>query len=321
MNFINLAFVMTDKCNAACNMCCFSCSPQKNTVLDKDLIKDYIRQAKEYGTFKTISFSGGEAILYYEQLKECVAFAKGLGFNSTLVTNGFWGANYDKGYTMISALAEVGLTDLSISVDQFHQEYVPIQAVKNAIRISERLGILSALTLMDLKDGKSSCESMEKLRPEIYGKDLIVYPVFPAGEAIRHIPEEQLIKVCHKDTAVCPYDNDIIVLFDGTVMMCCTQFSQEISMTHLGNYTKTSLREAMEAFKNNDFLYVLLANQFKWYVDLAKKLGFELEENYSVACHLCYTLFTKADFVKAVKPYVKAEVDRIRMSKLFGRDH
>lgn len=309
---------MTDKCNAACRMCCFSCSPEKDTLLDIGLMKDYIGQAKKIGTFRTVAFTGGEAILYYEQLKSCIACAHGLGFEATLVSNGFWGANYEKGFEMIKGLAEAGLTHLSLSVDQFHQEYVPITSVKNAIRIGERLGILSALTLMDLKDGLSSRSVMRELRPEIYGKDLIVYPVFPAGKAAENIPDDQIIRACETNSACCPFDKGITVLFDGTIMMCCSQFSREIEMTHLGRFGDTTLEEAVERFNKNDFLYVLLVRQFKWYADLAKRLGFRLDLYYSVACHLCHALFTNKAFMKAAKPYVKAEADRLRIEKLFG---
>lgn len=318
MNFQVLAFVLTDKCNAACQMCCFSCSPKKNTLLNKEQIKKYIKQAQEIGTFKAIAFTGGEAILYYEQLKECMEYANNLGFNSTLVSNGFWAADYDKGYEMIKGLVAAGLTDISISVDQFHQEYISLQTVKNAIRICESFGILTALTLMDLKDEKSSSETMEKLRPEIYGKELKIYPAFPIGEAVINITDEQIIKACNKNNAYCTFDRIITVLFDGTIMMCCSPFSSEIKMTHLGNYETTKLSEAIKAFNRNDFLYVLLLNQFSWFVDFAKKLGIEVEDNYSVPCHLCHFLFTNKEFVKAVQPFVKAEAERLRMNKLFA---
>ena len=92
-----LAFLLTDRCNASCGMCCFSCSPRNRALLDVSMVKDYIRQAAELGTVKSVSFSGGEAMLYYDQLRECVAFAKAHGLRSTLVSNGFWGCGHGKG--------------------------------------------------------------------------------------------------------------------------------------------------------------------------------------------------------------------------------
>jgi hypothetical protein len=318
MQFESLAFVMTNKCNAACKMCCFFCSPQKSALLDIGLMKDYIRQAYEIGSFKTIAFTGGEAILYYEQLRDCIAYAHSFGFGASLVSNGFWAAGYEKGVEMIKGLVEAGLTDISISVDQFHQEYVPLQSVKNAIRIIESLGVRLTLTLADLKGGLSSKAVMRELRPGIYGKKLFAYPIFPVGGAALSIPDEQILKICDRETACCAFNNGITVLFDGTLMMCCSQFSSEIEMTHIGQFGCTSLKDAIASFHQNDFLYVLMANRFKWYVDLAEGLGFKLGQYYSVPCHLCHALFTNTAFVEAAAPFVKAEAGRLRIKKLFG---
>lgn len=308
---------MTDKCNAACNMCCFSCSPAGKNKLDTEMVKDYIRQAKEMG-IKTVSFSGGEAIMHYDELKECMAYAKSLDMPSTLVSNGFWGKDYEKGYEMLSGLTAAGLNALSISVDKFHQEYVPYESVRNAIKIALSLGVMSAVTLMDLKDGESVYRSIEELRPEIYNRNLIVYPVFPAGAASANIPDDQFIRSCGSEYAVCPFDNSITVLFDGTMMMCCTQFSKDIPIVKLGSFGKTSLKDAYDNFKKNDYIYVMLKNGLHWFASLAKELGYHVEDKYTVSCNLCHELFTNEKFMKDSAPYVKKEAGRLRVKKLLN---
>lgn len=319
MKLEGLAFLMTDKCNASCNMCCFSCTPKGKALLDKEVMKDYMRQAAELGTVTTVSFSGGESIIYYDQLKECIEYAKSLGFRSTLVSNGFWAKDYEQGYKKIKGLVDVGLSALSISVDKYHQEFVPIESVKNAIRIIDQFGLPSAISLMDLKDGESVYHSVEALRPEIYGKNLIVYPVFPAGKALETVDPDQLIRACSSETAQCPFDHFITVLFDGTLMMCCTQFSRDLPMTHLGKFGETSLKEAIDNFNKDDFIYVMMANGLGWYAKIAREMGFKVEDNYCVSCHLCHELMSNPEFVKQVEPYVKKEAGRLRIKKLFSQ--
>jgi hypothetical protein len=220
---------------------------------------------------------------------------------------------------MLSGLVEDGLTDLSLSVDRFHQEYVPIEAVMNAMELAEEFHVLSAITLMDLKDGLSAARSMEALRPLIYGKNLIVYPAFPAGAAVKNIPEDQFIKVCAPETARCPFDHCFTVLFDGSIMMCCSQFSREIPPARLGWFGETPLEEAIRNFNDNPYIYVLLSDGFGFYVDLARALGFPVEARYSVACHLCHQLLGDARFLAAARPAVEAEADRLRLRKLLNR--
>jgi len=319
MELKSLAFLLTDRCNASCGMCCFSCTPHNRTLLDIGLVKDYIRQAAELGTVKSINFSGGEAIMYYDELLECIACAKSYGFRSTLVSNGFWAADMEKGRALLGGLVAEGLTDLSLSVDQFHQEYVPLTSVRNAMRLAEEFHVLSAITLVELRDGFSAAFSMDALRPLIYGKNLIVYPAFPAGAAVKNIPDDQFIRVCAPDSARCPFDHTFTVLFDGSVLMCCSQFSREIPPVHLGRYETTTLKDAIHNFNNNPYLYVLLSEGFKFYVDLARSLGFSVDEHYCVACHLCHHLLGNALFLQAALPMVEEEASRLRLNKLLGR--
>jgi len=98
-------------------------------------MKEYIDQAHEIKSIKNVSFSGGEAMMHYDQLKECVAHAAGLGFNTALVTNCFWAADHDKGRGMMSGLVDAGLKQVYISLDKYHQEYVSVETVRKAMRI------------------------------------------------------------------------------------------------------------------------------------------------------------------------------------------
>lgn len=319
MEIRNLAISMTNRCNAACKMCCFSCTPQSNLKLDAQMVKDYIRQASELGTFQTIAFTGGEAILMYEDLLECIRYARSLGFPSTLVTNGFWAANERKGYEMIKALADAGLAQVSMSLDKFHQEYVSVKTATSALKILRSLGLLSAVTLLDVLDSSSVRLTMERFRPYLYGVDMIVYPLFPAGAAVDHIADDQIIKLCEPDNCACPFDFSVTVLFDGKMMMCCSQFSNQIGAVQLGEFGKTTLAEAIAALKNNDYIYVMLANGFKWYADLARAYGMTLAPRYSVSCHLCRDLFTDQAFMEHIKPLVEAESTRLKLAKLLGR--
>ena len=318
MIFDSVSFVMTNTCSAACDMCCFSCSPQKKDQLDKELVKDYILQASKLGMTKRVAFTGGEAIIYFDNLKECMEYANSLGIPSTLVTNCFWAKNYDEGYKKLKELKEAGLVAMTYSVDKFHQQYVPYDSVKNAIMIANSLGIQITINLMDLKDGKSVYDSLEALRPYIYHNEVMMHPCFPAGEARNHIKEDQYIYECSADSALCPFDKSITVLYDGTMMICCSQFSHEIDAVKVGKFGETSLEQAIKNFNDNDIIYVLLSNGFGWYTDLARSLGKEIKEKYVICCHLCHQLFTDKEFLEKAMPYIQKEAQRLRLKHFMG---
>ncbi len=317
MELTTLAFSLTNKCNAECSVCCLSCSPKKNTVLDVPLVKSYIRQASEIGTIRLISFTGGETILCLSELKECICYAHRLGFEVSLVSNGFWGADYQKGHALMESLIQDGLSRITISADKFHQEYIPIQSVKNAIRICDELGLLSAVAVMDTKSGDSVRKTIENLSPEIYGIEIKPYPLFPAGKA-ESVPKNELLMLCDIEKAKCPFDNSFVVMFDGTIRVCCSVFADYIPITYLGKMGEVSLKDAWDSFMSNDIFYVLFSNSFRWYAKLAEKLGKKTEGKYCSACHICHELFTDKEFIGNAIPYIKKEADRLRIKRFFG---
>jgi hypothetical protein len=300
-------------------MCCYSCTPKGGKLLEKGRIKEYIRQAKAVGTVENIAFTGGEAILHYDQLLDCVSFAADSGFNVTLVTNGFWATDEDKGFKMMERLARAGLRQVSVSLDKYHQEYVPLETARRALRILGKLGILSMVTIMDTKDGECMGALLDDLRPEIYSLNMILYPLFETGAAKNNIESGQFIRLCEAKTAVCPYQSDIIILFDGSLMLCCSQYSHAIPMVQLGNYEKDSLVRAIENLRHNDFLYVLLHSGFGWYISAAGRAGFEFDEYYGVSCELCHAIFSNAQLVEKLSPLVKKEADRLRIAKMLEK--
>jgi hypothetical protein len=180
------------------------------------------------------------------------------------------------------------------------------------------LGVLSMVTIMDTKDGSCMGNTLDEMRPEIYNADLILYPLFDAGAAKENIEKDRFLRLCQAETAICPFPSDIIVLFDGSVMMCCSQYSNEIPMVHLGDFHNNSLSEAVSALKQNDFVFVLLSKGFGWYVKKARSLGYTLDTHYGVACELCCDIFANEKLVKELAPYVKETAGQMRLARFLG---
>ena len=175
-----VGFSLTDKCNASCSVCCFQCSPHGSFLIDEGMAKRYIDEAGETGTVGTLYFSGGEPLLFPEVLKRLVRYAfESFGIQSLVATNGFWGADIERGTALMRELAECGLSRVRISADLYHQQYISADAVKGALRIAHDLGILSHVTVMDVKGHPNMRAVIESLRPEIYLAPFIAwYPLY-----------------------------------------------------------------------------------------------------------------------------------------------
>ena len=84
---------MTQRCNAECDICCFSCSPASQRHLDADLIHTVLKQAASSDYIKEIHFTGGEPFLDFDLLCDCISTATALGLSCFIHTNGYWGAD------------------------------------------------------------------------------------------------------------------------------------------------------------------------------------------------------------------------------------
>jgi len=76
---------------------------------------------------------GGESLLYPEIVCAIHGQAKNVGIPvREILTNGFWSTRTEKIQEIAQNLAKSGVTEVSISVDCFHQEFIPLKSVKKA---------------------------------------------------------------------------------------------------------------------------------------------------------------------------------------------
>ena len=69
MNIIQVTFFLTDRCSAACPVCCFQCTPKNTFIMDENVIRRYIDEGASLGTVKLFSYTGGECMLYPDLLE------------------------------------------------------------------------------------------------------------------------------------------------------------------------------------------------------------------------------------------------------------
>lgn len=69
-----LAFTLTQKCSAQCEICCFESSPTCTMSLDINRVREYINSASKLDYIKTIAFLFGSffsIILIYKKTSCC----------------------------------------------------------------------------------------------------------------------------------------------------------------------------------------------------------------------------------------------------------
>jgi molybdenum cofactor biosynthesis enzyme MoaA len=144
MSVIELSGVhilLTYKCLYECDHCFVWSSPGSRGTMTPANLEKIIRQAHEIPSVKWIYFEGGEPFLFYPLLLRGAALARKLSFEVGVVTNAYFATDDDAAEIWLRPLADLGISDLSLSSDVFHGTGEERKIVRRGMRAAKRLGI------------------------------------------------------------------------------------------------------------------------------------------------------------------------------------
>lgn len=297
-----VCLILTDRCNAECEICCFSCSPENKNVMDEDLMFETIRQAAELGTVQQIGFSGGEPFLYYDLLKKGLMYAKKLGFYTSVATNGFWGAWPDE--MLEEKIKVLPIDQMSFSYDAYHGKYIKEEQFVRAMSICKILDINVTVGIGETKGEGSANRFFKKMGDNKYLMNYYIYPFMPCGRA-EGIPDEQFFKYRKGTELFCRDEETLAVRYDGEVFPCCTQtvFSTCLS---LGNIKNASVKELIKNSRMAQTHEVMLnPRAFTELGRIAREeLGMDLPDMCVSPCEICQKLFQEDENFTRLYPYI-----------------
>jgi MoaA/NifB/PqqE/SkfB family radical SAM enzyme len=140
-----IEFVVTYLCNSKCSHCQLTEEEKSNVLpshVDKDKAVEITRNVGRVYTPNSIMTFGGEPLLYpeivcavHEQAKKaCIPIRD-------VITNGFWSTKAEKIQKIAQNLAKSGVNEVAVSVDCFHQEFIPLKIVEKAAASLVEAGI------------------------------------------------------------------------------------------------------------------------------------------------------------------------------------
>jgi len=140
-----IEFAVTYLCNSKCRHCQLGEEEERarfQSRIDKDLAVEIVRKlGREHGPESVMTF-GGEPMLYPETVYAIHKEAVKVGIPiREIITNGFWSRKTEEIRETANNLARFGVNHVSISVDAFHQEFVPLDIVKKAAKSLLEAGI------------------------------------------------------------------------------------------------------------------------------------------------------------------------------------
>ncbi|MEJ2614281.1 MAG: hypothetical protein P8Z35_04945 [Ignavibacteriaceae bacterium] len=271
-------FILSYKCTLECDHCFLYCSPNAKGTFTLDDIKKVLNEAIKIKTIEWIYFEGGEPFLFYPLMLEGIGIAVELGFNVGVVTNAYFATSEDDAILWLRPLYNLGVSDLSISDDLFHNEETKDTPAKRAYSAAKKLGIPVSSICIEKP-------AVEKNKGQDKGN-----PIIGGGAMFRGRAVEKLTKGLPQrpwnELIECPYEElkepeRVHIDPFGNVHLC-----QGLSM---GNVKETPLSTLMSNYnaKEHPICNPLIEGGPAL---LAKKYNVEHEDSYVDECHFCYKI-------------------------------
>ena len=275
MELTSLHLLLTYKCTLACDHCFVWGSPYQDGTMTLDALSTILEQAGDLGTVESIYFEGGEPFLCYPVLVEGVRQAARLGFQTGIVSNGYWANSVEVALRKLAPMAgQLGV--LIVSSDLYHWDDKFKHNYRNALTAAQELGIPCDVIEIDSPEAGIAEAPLGQLPPGVSG---VMYRGRAAEKLVRwdslH-PWEQFTR--------CPYEDlrePGRVHLDplGYVHLC-----QGISM---GNVFQMPLAEICEKYDPGGHPVaspILRGGP----AELCRAYGLSPDSCFADACHLCY---------------------------------
>lgn len=294
-NYNVLGLIYTYKCSSACDICAFSCSPEREEKMDLEDGKKLISQAKEC-KIRMLGIAGGEPLVYADEVIELIRYGKSFGIPSTITTNCFWGKTYEEAHKMISRLVDAGLHHIKISADDYHNKFVPYENVINVIRAVNQFSPLKiVISCTSTKNSGRLKGLLEHIQDETIGKILLEQFCYPVGRAKDTVSKKDFMYSMDNGTA-CRDKGMLLVTPDGGVYPCGSMCSI-VESRKIGSIHTESLQDIINKAYKEKHNILISQHGIKPYYEYIKKnnLPVELTEEIVDTCHGCYELFKKQE--------------------------
>lgn len=193
-NLNKIEFVVTDACTGRCKHCSQGAHTSCGARIDPEVAADAVRKiALEY-EIQTVMTFGGEPLLHRDAVYAIMSAAEACGVpRRQVITNGYFTSRPEEIRKVAEQLAACGVNDLLLSVDAFHQETIPLDAVKAFAAEAKKWGIPMRLSPAWLVSAADDNPYNQRTREILAAFSDLQIPVgegnviFPEGNALKHL--------------------------------------------------------------------------------------------------------------------------------------
>ena len=305
-----LTLELTDRCNIRCRHCIASHEPGHGDSMDFTLIDEAVSAASELN-IPMVSASGGETFLVPNHLRYFLECTQDKQVLNHVVTNAFWAVDSNIAGNIMEDLYQHGLNGISVSYDQFHQEFITTATVRNAINAALDNNIEVDVKVVATKDKKT----LDILREvSTWGVPVSVNPMFFVGRA-KKLEKRQIyytdpLSETREIYGIegCQSANKPFIQTNGNVIMCCGGLPDADLLSIysgfpaiLGNAKADSVRTCLERLDNKIIRLIERLGPIELMRYITKDTSGAVDPsitnvNFESMCEYCVYLLSKPQF-------------------------
>ncbi|MCK5222827.1 MAG: hypothetical protein KAR14_14665, partial [Candidatus Aminicenantes bacterium] len=230
MKYNNLIIFLTDRCMSGCATCNVKASPENSgMVLHDDLDLIFENSLLAESVSKYVIWTGGEPFENFSSLIYGIGQAERSGFNSEILTAGYW---YEEGASHLTELKKAGNFSLRISIDQEHLRFSGTEKIIDLLSECIDMGIEANFTVRKIGD-EQDCrliffDEIKRSFPDHYrektGDPRWIHQI-PHVPISKDDPYLNYNKEVYKNSGCKMAGRDLVVGWDGNIYPCCGLFS------------------------------------------------------------------------------------------------
>ncbi len=346
----SMAFLYTNKCNAKCPMCVVDAGPHREEKMSLAEAKAYLNLTREVPSLKKMILTGGESLLFFDEILKILACARSLGLETKVITNAYWAESQEAALTKLRILKASGLGFLTLSTDHYHREFIPIANIRHALDAAHELKVPCSVALVIGKKERQNIRkhigalgndrkfyyinglgfekySYRQAPKTLTGLELL--PLQPFGRGWQEKKESILRFPKELGAGNCPLiGRTISVVPGGNVFWCCSHYDRDRKIHddfRIGNLRLDSLKSL-----NHDLAYNALCEYLAYQgpVSLLKEAirsaGTKpTRKKFTCLCDICHEAFRMVGknhlYALALRQTILTKVLRVAMLKSAGK--
>lgn len=295
LHLISLGLLFTERCNARCRHCGVRDFMHEGQDMP---LEDVFRYADEVAALSTkedpftICLTGGEPFLRYPDLLAVTRYAKEKGaVQVSCVTNGFWGQDPAVARRWATELSDSGMDHVCFSLDDFHQEHIPLDSVLAALTACREARLRFDIKCAVTRHTRRLHQVLGDLGNLLLDINVIIQemPCVPEGRVASRIARDELLLQEGIPQGPCPGLGLLTILPDGTTFPCCgVGWTQRLVV---GNALAELIADLRRKIRNKALFAALRDRGPAFFVPYFAEAGCPLpQEGYVNSCHLCMTV-------------------------------